>query len=274
MVGPPMAAADPQPRFGALLRQWRERRRQTQMDLALDAGVSTRHLSFIETGRSQPSTEMVLLLAERLGVPIRGRNELLLAAGYAPVFPERRFGDPELAAVREALDLILSGQEPSPAVVVDRRWNIVAANRAMAALVANVDPKLLEPPLNAMRIGLHPDGFIREVLNPGDVQAYFIGRLERQVALSADDELVGLLDEVHSYPRHEQEHDPASLPAAGEILTPLFRMRGPDGDELQLFATVATFGTAVEVTTSELSIELTFPADAATAEALRRLPRR
>jgi transcriptional regulator with XRE-family HTH domain len=244
------------------------------MDLALDAGVSTRHLSFIETGRSQPSTEMVLLLAERLGVPIRGRNELLLAAGYAPVFPERPFGDPELSAVREALDLILTGQEPSPAVVVDRHWNIVAANRAMGALAADVDPALLEPPMNAMRIGLHPEGFMRRILNPGDVQAHFIGRLERQVALSSDPELTALLDEVSSYPRHEQEHDRASTPDAGHVLTPLFRMRGPDGDELRLFASVVTFGTAVEVTTSELSIELTFPADAASAEALRRLPGR
>ncbi|HEY7255934.1 MAG TPA: helix-turn-helix transcriptional regulator [Solirubrobacterales bacterium] len=265
---------NPQPRFGALLRRWREMRRQTQMDLALEAGVSTRHLSFIETGRSRPSTEMVLLLAERLGMPIRARNELLLAAGYAPVFPERPIGDPELATVREALDLILSGQEPSPAVVVDRHWNIVAANGAMAALAANVDPALLEPPMNAMRIGLHPDGLMRQVLNPGDVQAYFIGRLQRQAALSGDAELDALLAEVTAHARHEQEHDPASIPAAGEILTPLFRMRAPDGDELRLFATVATFGTAVEVTTSELSIELTFPADAATAEALRRLPRR
>ncbi len=269
-----MATTAPQPRFGPLLRRWRERRRLTQMELALDAGVSTRHLSFIENGRSQPSTEMVLLLAERLEVPIRGRNELLLAAGYAPVFPERPFDDPELTAVREALDLILSGQEPSPAVVVDRHWNIVAANRAMAAMAAQVDPALLEPPMNAMRIGLHPEGFMRQILNPGDVQAHFIGRLERQVALAGDAELVALLEEVSSYPRHEQEHDPASIPAGGEILTPMLRMRSPQGDELRLFASVATFGTTIEVTTSELSIELTFPADAATAKALRRLPQR
>src|SRR5262245_100722 len=139
-----MAAPQAQPQFGILLRQWRERGRRTQMDLALDAGVSTRHLSFIETGRSRPSAEMVLLLSDRLGVPIRERNHLLLAAGHAPVFPERPLGDPELSAVREALDLVLLHQEPSPAVVVDRHWNIVATNRAMAALAANVDPVLLE----------------------------------------------------------------------------------------------------------------------------------
>lgn len=268
-----MTSLDSRPPVGTLLREWRERRRRTQLDLALDAGVSPRHLSFVETGRSAPSAEMVLLLAKRLDVPIRERNQLLLAAGYAPAFPERSLGDPELTAVREALDLILAGQEPCPAVVVDRRWNLVAANGAMAALAANVDPTLLEPPANVMRIGLHPDGLMKDILNPGDVQAHFIGRLERQAALTGGAELVALLEEVAAYPRHEPEHDPTSSSATGEILTPLFHMRAPGGGELRLFATVATFGTAVEVTTSELSIELTFPADVATAETLKKLPR-
>lgn len=269
-----MVAVSSQSRIGPLLREWRQRQRRTQLDLALDVGVSTRHLSFVETGRARPSAEMVLLLAERLDVSIRERNQLLLAAGYAPVFPERSLDDPELASVREALAVILSAQEPCPAVVVDRGWNLVGANRAMAALAAGVDPALLEPPTNVMRIGLHPDGLMKAILNPGDVQAHFIGRLERQVALTGDAELGALLEEVAAYPRHEREHDPRSTPPASEILTPLFHMRGPGGDELRLFSTVATFGTAVEVTTSELSIELTFPADAATAEALHRLPRR
>ncbi len=217
---------------------------------------------------------MVLLLAERLEVPFRERNQLLLAAGYAPAYPERPLADPELAVVREALDVILTGQEPLPAVVVDRHWNLVAANAAMAALSADVDPTLLEPPVNVMRVGLHPRGFMRQILNPGDVRAHFIGRLKRQVAISGDADLAGLLEEVTAYPGHEAEHDPTSMPVPGEILTPLIRMRAPGGGELSLFATVATFGTAVEVTTSELSIELTFPADAATAEALQNLPRR
>jgi transcriptional regulator with XRE-family HTH domain len=269
-----MASIDSRPPIGSLLRQWREKRRRTQLDLALDAGVSPRHLSFVETGRSAPSAEMVLLLAECLDVPIRECNHLLLAAGYAPAFPERSLGDPELTEVGEALDVILSGQEPCPAVVVDRRWNLVAANGAMAALSATVDPVLLEPPANVMRIGLHPDGLMKQLLNPGDVQAHFIGRLERQAALTGDLELVALLEEVAAYPRHEPEHDPASIALTGEILAPLFHMRVPGGNELRLFATVATFGTAAEVTTSELSIELTFPADAATAAALEKLPRR
>ncbi len=268
-----------QPRVGPLLREWRKRRRRTQLDLALDAGISARHLSFVETGRSTPSAEMVLLLAEELEVPFRERNHLLLAAGHAPAFPERSLGDPELAPVREALDLILTGHEPYPALVVDRSWNLVAANSAMGALAGWIDPALLEPPVNVMRAGLHPHGLARWTVNRGEVRAYFLGRLERQVAITGDPGLTALLDEVAAYPAPEYERHPASEAAAGHILTPLMRMRGPEGDELSFFATVATFGTAVEVTTSELSIELTFPADAATADAatadaLRNLPRR
>src|SRR5258707_3314789 len=155
-----MTTVDSQPRVGSLLREWRERRQRTQLDLALDASVSARHLSFIETGRSSPSAEMVLLLAERLDLPFRERNQLLLAAGYAPAFPERSLADPELAAVREALDVILTGQEPFPAVVVDRRWNLVAANAARAGLAADADPELLLPPVNAIRPCLNPPCFI------------------------------------------------------------------------------------------------------------------
>src|SRR6266849_9204957 len=153
-----MATVSSQPRVGPLLRGWRKRRRRTQLDLALDAGISARHLSFVETGRSTPSAEMVLLLAEQLQVPVRERNHLLLAAGYAPAFPERSLEDPELAPVREALDRILTGHEPYPAIVVDRYWNVVAANSAMGVIAEWVDSALLEPPVNAMRVGLHPRG--------------------------------------------------------------------------------------------------------------------
>jgi transcriptional regulator with XRE-family HTH domain len=269
-----MATISSQPRVGPLLREWRTRRRRTQLELALDAGISARHLSFVETGRSTPSPEMVLLLAERLEVPFRERNHLLLAAGYAPAFPERSLQEPEMAPVREALDVILTGHEPYPAVVVDRDWNMVAANSAMAAIGAWVDPALLQPPVNVMRAGLHPQGLARWTINLGEVRAYFLGRLQRQVAITGDANLAALLEEVAAYPAPEHEHDPACEAVAGQILTPLMQMRGPDGVELAFFATVATFGTAVEVTTSELSIELTFPADAATAEALRNLPHR
>jgi transcriptional regulator with XRE-family HTH domain len=259
-------------RVGPLLREWRARRRHTQLELALEAGISARHLSFIETGRSQPSPEMVLLLAEHLEVPVRERNQLLLAAGYAPAFSEHSLEDPVLAPVREALDLILTGHEPYPALVVDRRWNMVAANSAMAAIAAWVDPELLRPPVNIMRAGLHPRGLARWTLNLADVRAHFLGRLRRQVAITGDGKLSSLLDEVAGYPPAGPDCDgqPAEL-ATDHILTPLIRMRGPHGEELSLFATVATFGNATEVTTSELSIELTFPADAATAEVLRGL---
>jgi transcriptional regulator with XRE-family HTH domain len=269
-----MATMSARSRVGPLLREWRTRVRRTQLELALDAGISARHLSFVETGRSAPSAEMVLLLAEKLGVPFRERNHLLLAAGYAPVFAERSLEDPELAPVREALDLILTGHEPYPAVAVDRGWNLVAANSGMAALAAWIDPALLVPTVNVMRAGLHPQGLGRWIINLGEVRAYFLGRLERQVAITGDAGLTSLLEEVAAYPAPDHDSHTASQAAAGQILTPLIRMRGPDGGELSFFATVATFGTAVEVTTSELSIELTFPADAATAEALRNLPHR
>jgi transcriptional regulator with XRE-family HTH domain len=273
-VGIVTAAVNTRSRAGLLLREWRKRHRLSQLELALDAGISARHLSFIETGRSRPSAQMLLLLAEQLEIPFRERNHLLLAGGYAPAFPQRSLEDPELTPVREALDLILTGHEPYPAVVLDRYWNVVAGNAAMGAVAALVDEDLLEPPLNAMRVGLHPRGLARSIVNLGEVRAYFVGRLERQVALTGDETLAALLQEVAAYPAPEYRHDPAAVAAAGEILTPLMRLRGPDGRELSFFATVATFGTAAEVTTSELSIELAFPADAATAEMLRNLPRR
>jgi transcriptional regulator with XRE-family HTH domain len=269
-----MAIANSQTGAGTLLREWRIRRRQTQLDLALDAGISARHLSFVETGRSTPSAEMVLLLAEQLEVPFRERNQMLLAAGHAPTFPELPLEDPEMAPVREALEVILTGHEPNPAVVVDRGWNLVATNSAMSALAGWVDPALLEPPVNVMRVGLHPRGMAARIVNLGEVRAYFVGRLERQVAITGDEHLAALLEEVASYPAPAYEHDPASEAAAGNILTPMMQLLLPDNRELSFFFTVATFGTAAEVTASELSIELGFPADVATAEVLRKLPRR
>ena len=265
-----MATVSSQPRIGPLLREWRTRRRRTQLDLALDAGISARHLSFVETGRSTPSAEMVLLLAEQLEVPFRDRNQLLLAAGHAPAFPERALEDPELAPVREALDLVLTRHEPYPALVIDRHWNVVAANSATVALAEFVDPSLLEPPINMPRV---MRVLVPRIVNLGEVRAYFAGRLARQAAISGDEDLAALVEEMASFPVPEQAHDPASEAAVRGILMPL-RLRMPDGGELSFFGTVATFGTAVEVTTSELSIESFFPADEATAEVLRNLPRR
>lgn len=267
-----MATASSQAQVGSLLREWRERRRLTQLDLALDAGISTRHLSFVETGRSKPGREVLLRVAERLEVPFRERNQLLLAAGHAPAFPERSLEDSELAPVRQALDRILTAHEPYPAMVIDRGWNVVAANSAIGAFAEWVDPELLEPPINALRVGLHPRGLAPWVVNLGEVRAYFTERIQRQVAITADDDLAALLEEVAGYPAPEHGRLPATEAVAREILTPL-RLRTPDGDELSLVGTVATFGFAGEVTTSELSIESLFPADAATAETLKNLAR-
>jgi transcriptional regulator with XRE-family HTH domain len=204
------------PGVGALLRRWRNLRQLSQLALALDAGVSARHLSFIETGRSRPSAEMVLLLAEQLEVPLRERNRMLLAAGHAPTYPELSIDEPPMAPVKEALDVILEGHEPNPAVVVDRHWNLVAANRTMAALAEGVDESLLEPPVNVMRLGLHPGGLAASIVNMAQLRHYFLGRLERQVAISGDPELTVLLQEVSGYP----------APQAGR--TPLPRRRpGP-----------------------------------------------
>jgi transcriptional regulator with XRE-family HTH domain len=265
-----MEAADVRADIGPLLREWRARRAVTQLELALDTGISTRHLSFVETGRSKPGRDVLVRIGERLEIPFRERNQLLLAAGYAPAFLERPLSDPDLAPVRKAIDVILTAHEPNPAVVVERYWDVVAANSAMTAIGQWIDPKLLEPPLNAMRVGLHPHGLARWIVNLGEVRAYFLGRLERQVALTGDPKLAALLEEVRAYPRLNLERELAGE-AATQILTPTMRMRAPDGRELAFFATVATFGTATEVTTSELSIELAFPADRATADALKNL---
>jgi transcriptional regulator with XRE-family HTH domain len=265
-----VATVDSQAEIGALLREWRKRRRLTQLELALDAGISARHLSFVETGRSRPSAEMVLLLAERLEVPFRERNDLLLAAGYAPAFPERALADPELAPVREALDLILTAHEPYPALVVDRRWNIIAANSATVALAEWLDPALLDPPNNMQHVARR---LVPLIVNLAEVRSYFVERLQRQAAITGDDGLNVLARELSEYPIAGEGSKAISEAAARGILLPV-RLRDPDGGELSLFGTIATFGTAIEVTTSELSIESFFPADAATAETLQRLPRR
>ena len=261
--------------IGTSLREWRERRRVTQLELALDAGVSARHLSFVETGRSKPGREMLLRVLQRLEVPFREQNRLLLAAGHAPAFPERSLEDPELQPVRDALDVILHGHEPYPAVAVDRAWNLVAANSPMYALAAvvDVDPALLEPPINVMRLGLHPRGLAPLMVNLGDWHAHWLERLERQLAVSGDEELAALVEEIAGYPVPEPERDPASRLGGSEILGPV-RMHGPGGGELSFFCMFASFDTPFEVTTSELAVELLFPADRATAELLENLPDR
>jgi transcriptional regulator with XRE-family HTH domain len=269
-----MATVSSDPGVGPLLREWRERRRMTQLELALDAGVSARHLSFVETGRSKPGREMLLRVLEQLKVPFRERNQLLLTVGHAPAFPERSLEHPELAPVREALDLILTGHEPYPAIAVDRAWNLVAANSPVLTLTesANVDPALLEPPINAVRVSLHPRGLAPLIVNLGAWRAFFRERLERQLAITGDDDLRALIEEVAGYPTPELEHDPAFDPGANAIVGPL-KLRVPDGRELSFLGMFATFDAPFEVTSSELAIELLFPTDRATADALKNLAR-
>jgi len=274
--------------IGGQLRDWRVRRRLSQLALACDADVSARHLSFIETGRSVPSREMVLRLAERLEVPLRERNLLLVTAGYAPVYRERSLRDPSLEAARRVIDLVLTGHEPHPALAIDRHWTIVAANNACSPLFAGIDPAVLNPPVNALRVGLHPAGLAPRIINFAEWRAHLVARLHRQLDLTGDPVLAGLSNEISKYPssvasaargggsgwREDSDFD-RSL-ATGELATaeyddivvPLRLEIG--GRTLSLISMTTVFGTPVDITLSEIAIEAFLPADAATAEALRR----
>jgi transcriptional regulator with XRE-family HTH domain len=250
---------------GELLRRWRERRRLSQLELALQAEISTRHLSFVETGRSMPSRDMVLRLAEQLEVPLRERNHLLLAAGYAPAYAETALDAPPMTAVRAAVRQVLTGHQPYPAVVVDRGWNLVDANASVSLFTDGVPPELLTPPTNVLRVSLHPEGMARRIVNLGEWRAHLLGRLRRQVAVAADPELAALYDELRAYPCDQPEPE-IELPGPGDVVVPL-RIRHA-GRELAFFSTVATFGTPLDITVAELAIESFFPADADTAAAL------
>jgi transcriptional regulator with XRE-family HTH domain len=258
-----------QPPVGGLLRQWRERRRLSQLELALEAEISTRHLSFVETGRSVPSRDMILRLAEQLDLPLRERNRLLLAAGYAPAYSETPLHSPHMAAVRAAVRQVLAGHEPYPAVVVDRRWNLVEANASVALFTEGVAPELLAPPANALRISLHPRGMAPRIINLGEWRAHLLGRLRHQVTLTADPELTSLYDELRAYPCNQPEPE-IELPGPGDIVVPLRILQ--NGRELAFFSTVATFGTPLDITVADLVIESFFPADTETASTLRNLP--
>jgi transcriptional regulator with XRE-family HTH domain len=246
---------------GDLLREWRQRRQLSQLDLAIQAEVSARHLSFVETGRSRPTSEMILRLTEHLGVPLRDRNTLLLAGGYAPAYPENRLDGPELAAVRGGLRHVLAGHEPYPAVVVNRWWELADQNAAVAVLTAGVAPELLEPPVNVLRLSLHPDGMAPRIGNLGEWRAHLLTRLRRQVAATDDARLAGLLEELRGYPGGEH-----GAPAPTDVVVPL-RYRAGEA-ELSLFSMTAVVGTPMDVTIEELVIESFYPADQATSDAL------
>ena len=248
------------PPVGALLRDWRVRRRLSQLELSNETGVSTRHLSFLETGRARPSRSMVLHLADRLDVPLRARNQLLLAAGYAPAYGERPLEHPDMGTLRAALDAVLAGYDPFPAVVVDRRWDLVTGNRAADQLLAGADPALLAPPVNVLRLSLSPAGLAPRIANLAQWRTHVLHRLAREARLSGDPALTALHDELAPLPCGL---DPAPPDA---IAVPL-RLR-TDAGELAILSTVTTFRTAVDVTAAELTVEAFLPADDATRRAL------
>jgi transcriptional regulator with XRE-family HTH domain len=255
------------PSVGELLRAWRQRRSLSQLELALNADVSARHVSFLETGRAKPSREMVLHLAEQLEVPLRDRNGLLLAAGYAPQYAARSLDDPEMDPVRRALDRFLRAHEPYPAVVVDRHHNLLAGNDAVNLLTEGVDPALLEPPANTLRVTLHPQGMAPRIINLEEWSGDLLHRLRREASITGDPELERLYAELSGYPGVSADAGPDEISGA-EVVLPL-RIR--DGDEeLVFFSTISTFGTAIDITLAELSIEAFYPANARTASRLLR----
>jgi transcriptional regulator with XRE-family HTH domain len=253
---------------GGLLREWRQRRRVSQLVLSADAGISTRHLSFVESGRSRPSRQMVLRLAEQLDVPLRERNSLLLAAGYAPLYRKTALDAPDMEPVRDAIDKVLSAHEPYPAVVVDHAWTLLAANASVSLFTEGLPPHLLEPPVNALRLTLDPDGLAPRIRNFGEWSAHLLARLHRQATVSGDPELERLYEELAALPGVTIEHHDEP---AGRVYVPL-QIRA-SGTELSFFSTIATFGTALDITLAELAIESFFPADRKTQDALRVLSR-
>lgn len=253
--------------FGTLVRRWRQRRRLSQLELSLEAGVSTRHLSFLETGRAMPSREMVLGLAQHLEVPLRERNVLLTAAGYAPAYAQRPLDAPEMAAVRAAVELVLAANEPYPTLALDRYWNVVTMNASAGLLAADLPEHLLGPPTNVYRASLHPEGLAARVVNLAEFGHHLLARLRHDAAVSADPRLAALLAEVEAY--GTVRGDPPPIPAGGAVVVPM-RLRHPAG-ELSLFTTITTFGTPADVTVAELAVETFFPADEATAGRLHDL---
>ena len=250
---------------GDLIREWRQRRRLSQLDLAIAANVSSRHLSFVETGRSRPTSEMILHLAEHLDVPLRDRNALLLAGGFAPAYPERGLAEPELHAVKNALKRVLDGHEPYPAAVVNRWWELVDANAGIALFTGDVHPELLEPPVNVLRLSLHPDGMAPRIANLPEWRAHLLARLHRQAEATGDPRLFSLYSELEAYPGGQGDQG-AQPPLPTDVVVPL-RYRTARA-ELSFLSITAVIGTPMDVTVEELAIESFYPADPQTAKAL------
>jgi transcriptional regulator with XRE-family HTH domain len=249
------------PAVGDLLREWRQRRRLSQLDLAIEADISARHLSFVETGRSKPTSAMILRLSEHLDVPLRDRNTLLLAGGYAPEYPERNLDEPELAAVLAGLRRILDGHNPYPAVLINRWWELIDANASISIFTDEVAPALLEPPVNVLRLSMHPDGLAPRIANLDQWRAHILTRLHRLAAATGDVRLVALHQEIRGYPGGETEPPPRT-----EVVVPMrYQHRG---HELSFFSMTAVIGAPMDITAGELALESFYPADRATAQAL------
>ena len=251
---------------GELVKRWRERRRRSQLDVSIAADLSARHLSFIETGRSRPSREMIERLCEELEVPLRERNALHLAAGFAPIHAERPYAD--LGAAREAVEAVLEGHEPNPSLAVNVRWELLAANRSMQAFLGDLSPALLEPPVNVLRATMHPDGLAQRIRNYEQWRAHLVRRIQRQLARTAAEGLGELMADIVSYPV------PAGPQGAvatddNDLVVPL-QMTSEYGDLALLYATTV-FGSPRDVTLDEIAIETFFPADRATAEVLAEM---
>lgn len=256
------------PELGSLLRDWRQRRRLSQLDLAGDARISTRHLSFIETGRSRPSRGLILHLGELLDLPLRERNRLLLAAGFAPHFAEHPLSSTALQPALEAVQRLLLAHDPYPAVAVDRHWNLRFANRTAERLLQGVAPELLQGQVNVLRLTLHPQGLASAIINLGEWRRHVLSRLRRMVAQRDDHQLAVLLQELSAYAPLPDEDQPGGYDTPAPDVLVLFRVRSPVG-ELRLFSTITVFGTPTDITLSELALESFYPADAETGERLR-----
>jgi transcriptional regulator with XRE-family HTH domain len=258
------------PRVGELVKQWRKRRNLSQLELACEGEISSRHLSFVETGRSLPSREMLLHLSGILDIPLRDRNVLLLAGGYAPVFQQTPFQDADLQLARQAVEMVLAGHEPYPALAFDRQWTLVAENKAHTRLWRGVDPELMRPPVNVLRLALHPAGLAPRIVNLAEFREYVFKHLRRDIALTGDPLPARLLDEFSSYPQANGHHPPKSTPDSKYTGMVVRLQLIIDGAPLSFFSASTVFGTPVDITLSELAIESYFPADQQTADTLRQ----
>jgi transcriptional regulator with XRE-family HTH domain len=267
LIGVTVTQVSTQESVGQLVRRWRERRRRSQLDVSIAAELSTRHLSFIETGRVRPSRSMIERICEELDVPLRERNSFYLAAGFAPVHTERPFTD--LGVVRAAVDAVLTGHEPNPALAVNVRWDLLAANRAMTAFLGLVSDGLREPPMNVLRATLHPHGLAPRIRNYEQWRTHVVRRIRRQLERTAAPGLAELLTEIESYPGPDGRCEEVVAGPGGDLVAPL--LLTTEFGDLSLLYAVTVFGSPRDVTLDEIAIETFFPADQATAKLLSHL---